>query len=410
MIFYEIEHELPALTAIRRDLHAHPELGYEERRTAAIVADKLTEWGLEVHRGVAKTGVVGTLRRGTSTRALGLSADMDALPLDELNGFAHRSTVTGKMHGCGHDGHTTMLLGAAQYLARYGQFDGVVHFIFRPAEEGGGGALAMMEAGLFERFRCDAVFGMHNVPNLPQGTIGSRVGAITAAVSSFSIVVRGTAGHVARPHYAVDPIIAAAQLVSAMQALVSRFSDPGESVVVSVSRFHAGAERSNVIPQEAVIDGSIRTFSIEARDRVERCLATMVRDIPAAFQAHGELKIDHGYPPAICAEGPTRLALDVARRVLGEDGVAENIAPTMAADDFSYMLQECPGAFLFIGNGDGSHRGDQVGMGPCVVHNPWFDFNDAILPVGASYWSALTETFLPDESQGRVASSQGTQA
>ncbi|MQQ99698.1 M20 aminoacylase family protein [Glaciimonas soli] len=390
----EIQKELDALTAIRRDIHAHPELGYEEFRTSKIVADKLISWGLEVHCGIAKTGVVGTLKRGTSERSIGLSADMDALPLTEMNTFQHQSNAPGKMHACGHDGHTTMLLGAAQYLAQHGKFDGVVHFIFRPAEEGGGGALKMIEEGVFERFPCDAIFGMHNVPNIPEFAIAGRVGAITASVSTFSILISGKGGHAARPHLTIDPIVVAAQLVMAIQTLVSRFTDPSESTVVSITKIQASGGNTSTIPQDAIIEGTIRTYSNKALARIEECLKAMAQDIPSAFQARGILELRHGYPASICTETETRLALDVAKRLFGMNGVIENIEPTMAGDDFSYMLQVCPGAMLFIGNGDGAHRGEQAGMGPCVVHNPWFDFNDAILPVGASYWAKLAETYL----------------
>lgn len=381
------------LAKIRHDLHAHPELSYEEVRTSGIVAKLLREWGIEVTENIARTGVVGTLRSGGGKRSIGITADMDALPMEEKNVFEHRSRIPGKMHGCGHDGHTVMLLGAAQHLARTRNFDGTVHFIFRPAEERGAGALKMIEEGVFSRFPCDAVFGMHNVPNLPEGAIGTRAGAITAGTTQIRIEVIGKGGHAARPHLAIDPIAISAQIISAAQLLVSRFSDPTEPVILSITQILGGVS-STVIPESVSMSGTLRTFSTVSAESVKRGLSSVVDGICAVFGARGEVRFEDGYPPSICSSAEAALAVDVGRALLGDEAAFDDIEPTMAGDDFSYMLQACPGAFVFIGNGDGHHRGSADGMGPCLVHNPWFDFNDALLPVGASYWVALVERFL----------------
>lgn len=385
------------LTSLRQDIHAHPELAFEEIRTSGIVAELLRGWGLDVTEGVGRTGVVGTLRSGTRTGSIGLTADMDALPMVEKNIFPYRSRSPGKMHGCGHDGHTVMLLGAAEYLAETREFDGTVHFIFRPAEEAGAGALRMIDEGLFSRFPCDAVFGMHNVPSLPEGSIGSRVGPITAGITGIQIHINGKGGHAARPHLAVDPITIAAQIISAAQLLVSRFSDPLEPVVLSITCIEGG-NSSTIIPEVVTMGGTLRTFSVASGAAIKQGLTALVENICSAFGATGSVEFLEGYPPSICAREETSLALDVGRALLGGEAVFADIEPTMAGDDFSYMLQKCPGAFLFIGNGDGHHRGAAEGMGPCLVHNPWFDFNDALLPVGAAYWVRLAETFLRSDT------------
>ncbi|HDR9509877.1 amidohydrolase [Burkholderia cepacia] len=395
-----LHEQLPPLSRLRRDIHAHPELGYEELRTAAIVARELQAAGIHVATGIAGTGVVGTLRAGASTRAIGITADMDALPMQERNTFPHASRHAGKMHGCGHDGHTAMLLGAARQLARTRRFDGTVHFIFRPAEEGGAGALRMLDEGLFERFPCDAVFGMHNVATLPEGALGTRVGAITAGTTTIDIEVTGRGGHAARPHLAIDPIAVAAQIVSAAAALPTRLGHPGDPIVLSITQIEGGVSPT-IIPETVRMRGTLRTFSVEAARTVKQRLAACVEGICAASGARGTTRFDDGYPPSICSAAETAVAVDVARTLLGPDAVFPDIEPTMAGDDFAYLLQARPGAFVFIGNGDGAHRGDNEGMGPCIVHNPWFDFNDALLPVGAAYWTALVERLLSLHDAGR---------
>jgi hippurate hydrolase len=391
-MYPEILAQSQALTALRRDIHAHPELSYQEVRTAGVVAQFLRACGLEVTTGVGRTGVVGQLRRGNGKRALGLTAEMDALPLGEANRFAHRSKTPGKMHAGGHDGHTVMLLGAAQHLAAHGRFDGTVNFFFRPAEEHGAGARAMLDDGLFERFPCDEIYGIHNVPHIPAGHIGSRTGAVTATTASFHIQVTGKGGHTARPHLAVDPIVVSSHIVSALQALVSRMSDPLQPIALGISRIEAGQpELGSIIPETAELEGSLRCYSDTAAARLMEDMRHMVEHVAQAFRARAELQPQFGYPASVCARQPVEAALAVAENLLGKERVVRDVEPTMAADDFSYMLQRCPGAFLFLGNGDGKHRGDWEGMGPCVVHNPWYDFNDELLPLGASFWSALVQ-------------------
>ncbi|WP_061170555.1 M20 aminoacylase family protein [Caballeronia hypogeia] len=389
----EIELDTPAIQEIRRHLHANPELGFDVHETADYVAARLTEWGITVERGVGRTGVVGTLKRGRTLRAIGLRADMDALPIHETNDFAHKSANPGKMHACGHDGHTAMLLGAAHYLAKHGDFDGIVHFIFQPAEEAGGGAQVMVEDGLFERFPVDAVFGVHNWPGLPEGTIGLRDGAIMASSNRFKIAVRGTSCHAARPHTGRDPILAASQLVSSLQSVVSRNVDPLESAVLSVCQFHAGTA-DNAIPGEAVVSGTVRTFNERVTDLIEQRIKALSLAISTAFDCEVDCNFNRYYPTTQNDPDQATFAAKVAAEVVGEDKVVRNIEPTMGAEDFSYMLRARPGCFAFIGNGDGAHREHGHGLGPCELHNSNYDFNDALLPVGASYFARLVENFL----------------
>ncbi|VWC64158.1 Amidohydrolase [Burkholderia lata] len=396
-----LHEDAASLTQLRRDIHAHPELGYEEVRTAGIVARTLRDAGLDVVTSVAGTGVVGTLRAGSGTQSIGLTADMDALPMRERNVFAHRSRHDGKMHGCGHDGHTAMLLGAARHLARTRRFDGTVHFIFRPAEEGGAGALRMLDEGLLERFPCDAIFGMHNVATLPEGAIGTRVGAITACTTVIDIEVTGKGAHAARPHLAIDPVTVAAQIVLAATALPTQVGSPDEPIVLSITQI-AGGDSPTVIPESVRMRGTLRTFSLDATHAAKLRLASRVDGICAAYGARATVRFDDGYPPTVCSPAETALAVEVGRALLGQDAVFADIAPTMAGDDFAYLLQRRPGAFLFIGNGNGEHRGEADGMGPCIVHNPWFDFNDALLPVGAGYWVALVERYLASPATVRA--------
>ncbi|WP_310633707.1 M20 aminoacylase family protein [Paraburkholderia sp.] len=382
-----------ALQAIRRDIHAHPEIGYDVQRTAALVAERLEQWGFAVTREVGKTGVVGTLTRGTSGRAIGLRADMDALPVQEANTFAHRSTVAGAMHACGHDGHTAMLLGAAQHLAARGVFDGTVNVIFQPAEEAGGGARAMIDDGLFERFPCDAVFGLHNWPGIPEGDFAVRPGALMASTSLFRITLRGAGCHAAMPHLGRDPVFAAGQVLSALQGIVTRNRNPIDGAVLSVTQIHAG-EALNVVPTDAWLGGTVRTFSDETLDLIERRMKAVVAATASAFDCESEVDFERQYPATINDPAQTALAVEVMRELVGDDHVNATAEPTMAAEDFSFMLRAKPGCYAFIGNGSGDHRAVGHGAGPCLLHNASYDFNDALLPVGASYFVRLVERFL----------------
>lgn len=382
-----------ALQAIRRDIHAHPEIGYDVQRTAALVAERLEQWGFAVTREVGKTGVVGTLTRGSSTRAIGLRADMDALPVQEANSFAHRSTVAGAMHACGHDGHTAMLLGAAQHLAAHGTFDGTVNVIFQPAEEAGGGARAMIDDGLFERFPCDAVFGLHNWPGIPEGDFAVRPGALMASTSLFRITLRGAGCHAAMPHLGRDPVFAAGQVLSALQGIVTRNRNPIDGAVLSVTQIHAG-EALNVVPTDAWLGGTVRTFSDETLDLIERRMKAVVAATASAFDCESEVDFERQYPATINDPAQTALAVEVMRELVGDEHVNATAEPTMAAEDFSFMLRAKPGCYAFIGNGSGDHRAVGHGAGPCLLHNASYDFNDALLPVGASYFVKLAERFL----------------
>lgn len=388
-----------AFTAIRKDLHAHPELGYEEQRTADIVAQKLADWGIGVHRGLGKTGVVGILHGrdgGASGKAIGLRADMDALPMQEFNTFAHASTIPGKMHGCGHDGHTTMLLAAAQQLAKTRNFDGTVYFIFQPAEEGGGGAKAMMDDGLLTCFPMDAVFGMHNWPGMKMGTMASSAGPVMASTNEFYITINGKGGHAAMPHMVVDPVLIACQLVLAFQSIVSRNVKPIDSAVVSVTMIHGG-EASNVVPDAVQLTGTVRTFRTEVLDLVETRMEQISHDMAKAFGASAEFQFVRNYPATV----NTQFEADFARKVMAEVVGAENALeqePSLASEDFAYMLEQRPGAYVFIANGDGSHRASGYGAGPCTLHNPSYDFNDGLIPIGATYWVTLAERWFEENS------------
>ena len=382
----------PELRLVRQDIHAHPELRYEEFRTADLVAAKLSEWGIPVHRGMGQTGVVGILKRGNSSRALGLRADMDALPVQEVNTFAHASKHPGRIHACGHDGHTAMLLGAAQHLALHGEFDGTVYLIFQPAEEGGAGARAMIEDGLFEQFPMEAVFGMHNWPGYPQGSMAVSAGPVMASSNEFNITVRGKGGHAALPHTTIDPMPVACQLVLALQTIVSRNVKPIDPAVLSVTMIHGGTA-SNVVPNQVSIEGTVRTFTVDVLDLMEQRMRELTEQLPAAFGCSGELSFKRNYPPTINAEAEAEFARAVMQDVVGEANtlVQEQV---MGAEDFAFMLQAKPGAYLFIGNGDGAHREHGHGAGPCELHNASYDFNDELLPVGAAYWVALAQRWL----------------
>jgi hippurate hydrolase len=370
------------LTAIRRDIHAHPELGFEEHRTADIVAEKLTSWGIEVTRGIGKTGVVGTLRVGNDPRSIGLRADMDALPILEANTFAHRSQHNGKMHACGHDGHTAMLLGAAHYLSESRNFEGCVHFIFQPAEEGIGGARAMIEDGLFTQFPCDSVFGMHNRPGMEIGKFAIRPGPMMAGGAMFDIHITGVGAHGARPESGVDPVVIASQIVMAAQTIVSRNIRPRDTAVVSITQIHAG-DAYNVIPQTAQIMGTARAFSMEVLAMIEDNLRRLAENIAAGFGATAELDFRLEFMPTVNNDAETQFAIECAAELVGAERVNGDIPMIMASEDFSYMLNERPGAYIMVGNG--------AGEGGCEVHNPAYDFNDQAIPYGAAFFATAVE-------------------
>ncbi len=375
-----------SLIALRHDLHAHPELAFEEHRSSDVVAAFLQSLGIEVHRGLAGTGVVGVLRNGDSERSIGLRADMDALPLHEQNLFPHRSRHDGRMHACGHDGHTAMLLGAAQALAGDSDFNGTVVFIFQPAEETDGGARVMIEQGLFDRFPVDAVFGMHNLPGLPTGQFAVRSGPVMACADQFDIVLSGHGGHAAMPQQARDPLVAGAALVQALQTVVSRTLDPLDPAVLSVTRFFSGGEAYNVIPSEARIGGTVRAFRAEVQDRVEAALERLAAGIATAHGVQARVNYRRGYPPTINSAAEAALCAEVARAVAGDGHVRTDLNPSMGAEDFSYMLREKPGCYVWIGNG--------MAEGGCMLHNPHYDFNDEILPLGVAYWVELVKRVL----------------
>ncbi len=384
------------IRAIRRDIHAHPELKFEENRTAEIVASALRSFGIdEIHTGLGKTGVVGILRGRPGSKMLGLRADMDALPMTELNAFEHRSQYAGKMHACGHDGHTATLLAAAKVMSADRDFAGSVAFIFQPAEEGGGGAKAMIVDGLFERFPCDAVFAIHNWPGLRVGEFGLNPGAMMASSNEFEITVCGKGAHAAMPHLGVDPVLIASHLIQAFQSLVSRETKPIDATVVSVTQINAG-EATNVIPDTCVMKGTVRTFSAQALDTIEQGMARICHQLPPAFNARAEFSFLRNYPPTINHAKEAMLAADVAAEIVGEAMVQRHVEPTMGAEDFAYMLQEKPGAYIFMGNWDKICTHPKAGQcfGPCTLHNPSYDFNDDLIPIGATFWQLLAKRFL----------------
>lgn len=381
------------LERIRRDIHAHPELAFEEVRTAELIASKLTEWEIPVLRGLGKTGVVGILRNGDSARSIGLRADMDALPVQEINSFAHASKHSGKMHACGHDGHVAMLLGAARYLSLHRNFDGTVYLIFQPAEEGGGGAKQMMDDGLFKQCPMEAVFGMHNWPGMSAGTFGVAEGPMMASSNEFELIIAGRGAHAAQPHKGIDPIMAAIQIAQSWQTIISRNRNPLEAAVLSITQIHAGSA-TNIIPDEASMVGTVRTFSVKTLDLIEERMREMAQHTAAAFGAQAQFRFKRNYPPLINHRRETQFAIEVMRSIVGNDKVDTQMEPTMGAEDFAFLLQEIPGCYIFIGNGEGSHRVDGHGLGPCNLHNPSYDFNDELLPVGATYWVRLVEAYL----------------
>ncbi len=372
------------LTEIRRDIHAHPELGFEENRTSDLVAGKLAGYGCEVHRGLGKTGVVGTLRVGNSTRSVGLRADMDALPMQEVNTFEHRSTYDGKMHACGHDGHTTMLLGAARYLAETMEFDGQVHFIFQPAEEGIGGARAMIEDGLFEQFPCDVIYGMHNRKNLEVGKFAVRPGPMMAGGGFFDINIEGVGAHGARPESGVDPVVVSAQIITALQTIVSRNLSSNETAVISITQMHAG-DAYNVIPQKAYLAGTVRSFSENAMATVEKNMRRIIEGVATSMGAKADFDFRYLFVPTVNTPSEANFVSDVLSEMVGEENIDRNGPLIMASEDFSWMLQKVPGAYFNIGNG---HEG------AVQVHNPSYDFDDSALTLGASAFVKIIETRL----------------
>ena len=397
------------IAGLRRDIHAHPELCFQEVRTADLVAAQLTGWGIPVHRGLGTTGVVGIVQGrdgGACGRSVGLRADMDALPMTELNGFAHASTHPGKMHACGHDGHTAMLLAAAQHLAQHRDFDGTAYLIFQPAEEGGGGAREMIRDGLFDRFPMDAVFGMHNWPGLPMGSFALSSGPVMASSNEFCITIAGKGSHAALPHNGIDPVPVACQMVMALQTIITRNKKPLDAGVISVTMIHTG-EATNVVPDSCEIQGTVRTFTVEVLDLIEQRMREIAEHTAAAFGATVDFEFRRNYPPTVNHPGET----DFARRVLAELVGAEGLCvqePTMGAEDFAYMLQHKPGCYFFIGNGDGAHRAGYEGgghdVGPCMLHNPHYDFNDELIPLGATAWVRLVEQWLGQpRSNGNAA-------
>ncbi|ART49949.1 M20 aminoacylase family protein [Acidovorax carolinensis] len=384
-----------SIAAVRRDIHAHPELCFEEVRTADVVAQKLTEWGIPIHRGLGKTGVVGIVKGrdgGASGRAIGLRADMDALPMQEFNTFAHASQHHGKMHACGHDGHTAMLLAAAQHFAKHRNFDGTVYLIFQPAEEGGGGARVMMEDGLFEQFPMQAVFGMHNWPGMKAGQFAVSPGPVMASSNEFKITIHGKGGHAAMPHTGIDPVPIACQMVQAFQNIISRNKKPVDAGVISVTMIHAG-EATNVVPDSCELQGTVRTFSIEVLDMIETRMKQVAEHTCAAHEATCEFEFVRNYPPTVNSAAEADFARQVMAGIVGEANVVVQ-EPTMGAEDFAFMLQAKPGAYCFIANGDGTHRDMGHGGGPCTLHNPSYDFNDDLIPLGATYWVRLAEEWL----------------
>jgi hippurate hydrolase len=376
-----------SIVAMRRDIHAHPELCFQEERTADVIAKALQGWGIPVHRGLGKTGVVGIVKNGTSHRAVGLRADIDALPMTEHNHFAHASRHTGKMHACGHDGHTAMLLAAARHLAATRRFDGHLHLVFQPAEEGLAGAKRMLDDGFLRLFPCEAMFGMHNMPGLPEGKFSVVPGFAMASGDTAIIKVRGVGGHGAIPHKAVDTIVAASSIVMALQTIVSRNVDPLHTGIVSVGAFHSG-EAPNVLPDEAELRLTVRAFRPDVRDLLEKRIGEIARTQAAVYGASADVNYIRRYPVLNNHARETAFCKQVVRDWLGDDALLHNAEPVSGSEDFAFFLEQVPGCYVFIGNGVGEQGG-------CMVHNPGYDFNDRVLPTGASYWVRIAETYLP---------------
>ncbi len=379
------------ITTLRRDIHAHPELFFQEQRTSDLIARTLTAWGIPVHRNIGVTGVVGVVTNGSSGRAIGLRADIDALPMTELNTFAHASRYVGKMHACGHDGHVAMLLAAAKHLSEHRNFNGTVYLIFQPAEEDGGGARAMIEDGLFERFPMEAIFGAHNWPGLAVGQFAISPGPMFASADEFKIDIRGTGAHAATPHEGVDPVPVACQMVQAFQTIITRNKRPTDPGVISITMIHAG-EASNVIPDHCEIQGTARAFSPEVQDLIERRMREIAEATCLAFGATCEFEYRRGYPPTVNHSREVHFVRGVLYDLVGAPNVQESEV-MMNAEDFGYFLRKTPGCYFLIGNGDGSHRLAGHGDGPCMAHNPSYDFNDNLIPLGGTLWVRIAETW-----------------
>jgi len=384
--------DLEAVRALRRDIHAHPELAFEERRTADLIEKTLTSWGIAVHRGLGRTGVVGTLKNGTSSRNIGLRADMDALPVQEKNTFAHASTSPGRMHACGHDGHVAMLLAAARQLSMTRNFDGTVYLIFQPGEERGGGAREMIKDGLFERFPIEALFGAHNWPGLAAGQFAVKSGPVLASNNEFRITIHGTGAHAAMPHNGIDPIPVACEIVQALQTIVSRNRRPLDAGVVSVTMIHAG-QTTNVSPDVCELQGTVRTFTVDLLDLIEQRMRQITAGICQAHNTRCELSFSRIYPPTVNHTSETEFVREVLGQLFGPQNVLD-FEPTMGAEDFSFFLLERPGCYFMVGNGDGRHRAAGHANGPCLLHNPSYDFNDELLSLGGSMWTRIAESWL----------------
>ncbi len=380
-------------TNLRRQIHAWPELAYEEEQTAALVAQKLESWGIPVHKGLGITGVVGTIQGKGSGPSIGLRADIDALPMQEDNKFEHASKNPGRMHACGHDGHTAMLLAAARYLSQHNDFNGTVYVIFQPAEEGMAGAKAMIQDGLFDLFPMDAIFGMHNWPGLETGQFAAMPGPMMASSNTFEIRLKGKGAHAAMPNLGIDPVMTAVQLAQSLQNIISRERDPFEPVVLSITQIHSGSA-DNVIPNDAVLRGTVRTFSDAALDTTEQRMREISEHTAKAFNCELNFEFIRRYPPTINHVQPTDFCIKVMQDLVGEQNVITDAKPSMGAEDFAFMLQEVPGCYVWIGNGDGDHRNKGHGLGPCNLHNSSYDFNDEIIPLGATYWVKLAKQWL----------------
>ena len=388
----EIENIIPEIRSWRHTLHAHPELGYEEKWTSDFVADKLQSFGIEVHKGLGGTGVVGVLKGldahlgGGGNKAIGLRADMDALPMTEENDFPYKSKFDGRMHACGHDGHTAMLLGAAKLLASRNNFNGTVYFIFQPAEEGGGGGLAMIDDGLFDEFPMDSVWGMHNWPGMEEGTVAVHKGSVMAAADRFEVTVNGNGGHAAMPQATNDPVLAVTAIIQALQQIVARKQNPLDAVVVSVTQINAGSG-FNIIPQKANFIGTIRTVNPATRVDVHKQFTQICEATALAYGCVADVSVIKGYPVTVNDIESSDKAIEVASSLFGKNGVKTNLTPSMGAEDFAYMLEKTPGAYIWLGAGEGKSG--------CMLHNTKYDFNDNILPLGISYWEKLVKTELP---------------